>query len=84
MAGESLSLNIGFSQSVDIPIPPGVIVACPNNTTVDVSGIDKQAVGQFAALVRYSRPAEPYKGKGVRYAGEVIKRKAGKAMASGG
>ncbi len=79
-----LSLTVGFSKPVDLTIPKGITVICPNNTTIDVTGIDKQLVGQFASMIRYARPAEPYKGKGVRYAGEQIRRKAGKSMATGG
>ena len=81
--GNSLSVVVGFSHPVVFPIPQGLDVKCPNNTTIDVAGIDKQSVGQFAAKVRACRPSEPYKGKGIRYAGEKVKRKAGKAMASG-
>jgi large subunit ribosomal protein L6 len=82
--GNALSVSVGFSHPVVFPIPSGLNVTCPNNTTIDVDGIDKQMVGQFAAQVRACRPSEPYKGKGIRYAGEQIKRKAGKSMASGG
>ena len=62
--------------------PPGVSVTVPDATHVIVSGADKQAVGQFAAIVRDVRPPEPYKGKGIRYDGEVVRRKAGKAFGS--
>ena len=58
-------------------------MVCPNPTTIDVDGIDRQKVGQFAAMVRATRKSEPYKGKGIRYAGEQIRRKAGKSMAGG-
>jgi large subunit ribosomal protein L6 len=79
----ALSLSVGFSNPVVLPIPKGVTVETPNPTTVDVKGIDRQAVGEFAARIRASRPPEPYQGKGIRYAGEQIRRKAGKSMAAG-
>lgn len=78
-----LALSVGFSNSVDLEIPAGITVEIPNPTTLDVKGIDRHAVGQFAARVRAVRGPEPYKGKGIRYAGEPIRRKAGKAMATG-
>ena len=81
--GKKVSMNVGFSHPVVFEIPAGVTAVCPNNTTLDISGIDKQVVGDFAARIRLSRPSEPYKGKGIRYAGEQIKRKAGKAAAGG-
>ncbi len=84
LQGDKLSLSLGFSNNIVLPVPKGLTVNCPNNTTIDVTGIDKQLVGQFAARIRGSRPSEPYKGKGVRYAGEQIRRKAGKSMAGGG
>jgi large subunit ribosomal protein L6 len=62
-----------------LPIPDGLTVVCPDNTHVNVSGCDKQSVGQFAAYVRSLRKPEPYKGKGVRYVGEVVKIKQGKS-----
>jgi large subunit ribosomal protein L6 len=79
----ALSLSVGFSNPVVLPIPKGITVETPNPTTVDVKGIDRQAVGEFSARIRGSRPPEPYQGKGVRYAGEQIRRKAGKSMAAG-
>jgi large subunit ribosomal protein L6 len=79
----ALSLQIGFSQPVVMPIPKGLTVETPNPTTLDVKGIDRQLVGSFAARVRATRKPEPYKGKGIRYAGEPIRRKAGKSMATG-
>jgi len=79
----ALSLSVGFSNPIVLPIPKGITVETPNPTTVDVKGIDRQAVGEFSARVRGSRPPEPYQGKGVRYAGEQIRRKAGKSMAAG-
>ena len=78
-----LSLVVGFSNLVFFDVPAGLVVTCPNNTTIDVAGSDRQLVGQFAAKVRAVRPSEPYKGKGIRYAGEKIRRKAGKSMAAG-
>ncbi|MEK9506523.1 50S ribosomal protein L6 [Gaopeijia maritima] len=76
--GKSVTLNLGFSHPVEFEPPEGVTVETPNQTTVVISGPDKQAVGQVAAVIRGFRPPEPYKGKGVRYQGEQIRRKAGK------
>jgi large subunit ribosomal protein L6 len=73
--GSVVNLILGFSHPVDYELPEGVSVTCPNQTTVVVSGIDKQLVGQTAAEIRAFRPPEPYKGKGVRYADEYIRRK---------
>lgn len=78
MKGKSLGLSLGFSHPVSYDPPEGVSIETPNQTTVVVSGADKQAVGQAAAVIRGFRPPEPYKGKGVRYQGEQIRRKAGK------
>ncbi|MBI2826793.1 MAG: 50S ribosomal protein L6 [Planctomycetia bacterium] len=78
--GNTLQLRVGFANEVHKPIPAGVKVTCPDQTHVVVKGIDKQKVGQFAAEVRAVRKPEPYKGKGVRYDGEVVRRKAGKAV----
>jgi large subunit ribosomal protein L6 len=75
-----LQLRVGFANEVQMPIPQGLTVTCPDQTHVVVKGIDKQLVGQFAADVRAVRKPEPYKGKGVRYDGEVVRRKAGKAV----
>ena len=75
-----LQLRVGFANEVHMPIPAGLTVTCPDQTHVLVKGTDKQLVGQFAAEVRAVRKPEPYKGKGVRYDGEVVRRKAGKAM----
>jgi|SRR5690606_26718603 len=80
--GKSLLLNVGFSHQIDYNPADGVDVACPNQTTVVVSGIDKQKVGQAAAEIRGFRPPEPYKGKGIRYQGEQVRRKAGKTAGS--
>ena len=76
--GQTLQLQLGFSHDVNFTIPKGIDVKCPKPTEIVVSGIDKQLVGQVAAEIRKFRPPEPYKGKGVRYAGEYILRKEGK------
>jgi large subunit ribosomal protein L6 len=76
--GKSLNLQLGFSHDVTFPIPEGIAVATPKPTEINISGIDKQTVGQVAAEIRGYRPPEPYKGKGVKYAGEYIFRKEGK------
>ena len=78
MKGTALSMQLGFSHDVDIPAPEGVAFATPKQTEIKISGIDKQAVGETAARIRRIRPPEPYKGKGVRYAGEKVRRKEGK------
>ena len=78
MKGRSLSLQLGFSHDVDIPPPEGITFAVGKPTEVKISGIDKQLVGEMAARIRKIRPPEPYKGKGVRYAGEQVRRKEGK------
>ncbi|MBE9177482.1 50S ribosomal protein L6 [Oculatella sp. LEGE 06141] len=77
--GRNLTLNIGYSNPVQIVPPDGIQVAVENNTNVIVSGVDKEIVGNTAARIRAVRPPEPYKGKGIRYSGEAVKRKAGKA-----
>ncbi len=76
--GQTLQLQLGFSHDVNFPIPQGIQVQCPKPTEIVVTGTDKQQVGQVAAEIRRFRPPEPYKGKGVRYAGEYIFRKEGK------
>jgi len=76
--GRKLKLQLGFSHDVDIDVPEGLDVKTPDQTTVEISGIDKQKVGQFAAEVRRWRKPEPYKGKGIKYRGEYIFRKEGK------
>jgi large subunit ribosomal protein L6 len=78
MKGRNLSMQLGFSHDVDIPPPAGVAFAVPRQTEIKISGIDKQLVGETAARIRRIRPPEPYKGKGVRYAGEAVRRKEGK------
>jgi large subunit ribosomal protein L6 len=76
--GKQLNLQLGFSHDVNYPIPQGITIATPKATEIVVTGIDKQQVGQVAAEIRGYRPPEPYKGKGVKYAGEYIFRKQGK------
>lgn len=78
-SGNTLTMNLGFSHHVIMEAPEGVKVECPNANAIVISGADKQAVGQFAAQVREKRPPEPYKGKGIKYAEEHIRRKEGKA-----
>jgi large subunit ribosomal protein L6 len=78
MKGRALSMQLGFSHDVDIAAPDGITFATPRQTEVLISGIDKQLVGETAARIRKMRPPEPYKGKGVRYAGEKVRRKEGK------
>jgi len=77
--GRNLVLTVGYSHPVQIEPPAGVQLAVETNTNVIVSGFDKELVGNTAAKIRAVRPPEPYKGKGIRYAGEVVRRKAGKA-----
>jgi len=89
--GNRLLLNVGFANTVALPIPNGIkvqieVAATKGNEVpakLTISGLDKQMVGEFAAVIRRVRKPEPYQGKGIRYAGEVIKRKVGKAFASG-
>jgi large subunit ribosomal protein L6 len=76
--GKTLKLQLGYSHDVNFPVPEGVEVKTPDNTTVEISGIDKQKVGQVAAEIRRWRKPEPYKGKGIKYRGEYIFRKEGK------
>ncbi len=78
LKGKALSMQLGFSHEVDIPPPDGITFATPRQTEIRISGIDKQLVGETAARIRKIRPPEPYKGKGVRYAGEKVRRKEGK------
>jgi large subunit ribosomal protein L6 len=79
LKGKDLELQVGYSHPVTIPAPTGITFEVPEPTKVSVSGIDKEVVGQVAANVRKVRPPEPYKGKGIRYVGEYVRRKAGKA-----
>ena len=76
--GKVLNLKLGYSHDVDFAVPEGIEIKTPDNTTVEISGIDKQKVGQVAAEIRRWRKPEPYKGKGIKYAGEFIFRKEGK------
>jgi large subunit ribosomal protein L6 len=78
MKGQALSMQLGFSHDVDIKPPEGISFAVPKQTEIKISGIDKQVVGETAARIRRIRPPEPYKGKGVRYQGETVRRKEGK------
>ena len=77
--GKNLVMNLGYSHQVIMPEVDGITVEVPNNNSIIISGADKQKVGQFAAEVREKRPPEPYKGKGIKYVGEYIRRKEGKA-----
>jgi large subunit ribosomal protein L6 len=81
MKGNSVELLVGFSHSVIVDAPEGITLDVPEPTKIVVTGIDKELVGQVAANIRKVRPPEPYKGKGIRYAGEYVRRKAGKAGA---
>jgi large subunit ribosomal protein L6 len=78
--GRQLQLRVGLANEIHVEIPQGLNVACPDQQHVVIRGIDKQLVGQFAAEVRARRKPEPYKGKGIRYYGEQVRRKQGKAM----
>ena len=81
--GSNLILNVGYSKPVEMKPPEGIRVAVENNVNVIVSGVDKEIVGNMAARIRAVRPPEPYKGKGIRYQGEVVRRKAGKTGKGG-
>ena len=81
MEGKKLVMNIGFSHTVNVEPVDGITIEAPAPNKIVISGLDKQLVGQFAADVRKKRPPEPYKGKGIRYTGEVIRRKEGKTGA---
>jgi large subunit ribosomal protein L6 len=81
-SGKKLKLTVGFSHPVEMAIPDGIKVSVENNTLIKIEGIDKALVGQFAADVRGFKPPEPYKGKGIRYQGEHVRRKVGKAGAA--
>jgi large subunit ribosomal protein L6 len=78
MKGQALSMQLGFSHEVDFPAPPGVTFQVPRPVEIKIIGIDKQVVGETAARIRKIRPPEPYKGKGVRFSGEKVRRKEGK------
>jgi large subunit ribosomal protein L6 len=77
--GKKLILNLGYSHPINYEIPEGITIIVENNTNVTITGINKQLVGEVAAVIRKMRPPEPYKGKGVKYSNEIIKKKAGKA-----
>lgn len=79
MQGKNLVMNLGYSHQVIMEQPEGLTIECPSANKIVISGADKQKVGQFAANVREKRPPEPYKGKGIKYAGEHIRRKEGKS-----
>ena len=79
LKGKDVELLVGFSHPVVVEAPEGITLEVPEQTRIVVSGIDKEQVGQVAANIRKVRPPEPYKGKGIRYAGEYVRRKAGKA-----
>ena len=76
--GTALNLQLGFSHEIDMPAPEGITFVTPRPVEIRISGVDKQMVGEMAARIRKIRPPEPYKGKGVRYAGEKVRRKEGK------
>ena len=82
MQGKNLVMNLGYSHQVIMEQPEGITIEVPNPNQIIVNGADKQQVGQFAAEIREKRPPEPYKGKGIRYEGEVIRRKEGKTGAN--
>lgn len=77
-SGKGIKLSVGFSHTVQYDAPPGITIETPNPTTVVITGADKQMVGQVASEIRNVQPPEPYKGKGIRYQGEQVRRKAGK------
>ena len=81
--GNKLVMNLGLSHQVEMEIPEGLTVTCPNATEVKVSGINKQEVGQFASKIKFTRPVEPYHGYGIRYADQVVVRKVGKTAGKG-
>ena len=80
--GHLLDLQLGFSHPVRLPIPTGITISVEKGTLITIQGIDKQQVGQFAATIRAKRPPEPYQGKGIRYSGEYVRKKAGKSAAA--
>jgi len=80
--GKKLVLSVGYCNPVELPIPEGLTVEAPKPTNISIKGASKQLVGQFAAAVRSQRPPEPYKGKGVRYEGEYVRKKQGKSFGS--
>lgn len=84
LEGKSLVLQLGFSHPVKYPIPEGIKITVTDNTKINIKGVDKQLIGQVAADIRDYFPPEPYKGKGIRYVGEYVRRKAGKTVAAKG
>jgi large subunit ribosomal protein L6 len=84
MSGKTLNMTLGFSHPVQVAVPDGLKVSVDRNVIVRVEGIDRRQVGQFAADLRRIRPPEPYKGKGIRYLGEHVRRKVGKAATGSG
>jgi large subunit ribosomal protein L6 len=83
LKGKTLQVQVGWANPLVVEPPPGITIEVPDPTHIIIKGADKQLVGQIAAEIRRRRPPEPYKGKGIRYQGEVVRRKAGKAFASG-
>ena len=83
LKGKTLQVQVGWAQPLTVEPPPGITFEVPDATHIVIKGIDKQLVGQVAADIRRQRPPEPYKGKGIRYQGEAVRRKAGKAFAGG-
>lgn len=83
LVGNTLRLSVGFTHPVELPLPAGVALAVDKNI-MTVSGVNRQQVGEFAAVIRRVRPPEPYKGKGIRYLGEVVRRKVGKVVGAAG
>lgn len=81
--GNKLVMNLGLSHQVEVEIPQGLTVACPNVTEIAISGINKQEVGQFASKIKFIRPVEPYHGYGIRYSDQVVIRKVGKTAGKG-
>jgi len=77
--GENIQVAVGYSHPVDVQPPPGITLEVEGTNRIHVRGVDKELVGQIAAEIRHIRPPEPYKGKGIRYDGEYVRRKAGKA-----
>ena len=84
VSGKTLNLQLGYSHPIAVPVPDGIKVSVDRNVIVRIEGIDRHQVGQFAADLRELRPPEPYKGKGIRYEGEQVKIKPGKAFAGAG
>jgi len=82
LAGKKLVLSVGYCNPVEMEIPAGLVVEAPKPTNISIKGADKQLVGQFAAAVRAQRPPEPYKGKGIRYENEYVRKKQGKTFGS--